>query len=79
MEWLLLGLGGVVGVVTAAVLAALRVRSVFGNFEIVFRAYFSRNPDPGAQGVLAAFETFDEELSGFAAAWERLKRAFRIK
>lgn len=79
MEWLLLGLGGVVGAVTAAVIAALRVRSAFGNFEIVFRGYFSRNPDPGAQGVLAAFETFDEELSGFSAAWERLKRAFRIK
>ena len=79
MEWLLLGLGGVVGAVTAAVIAALRVRSAFGNFEIVFRSYFSRNPDPGAQGVMAAFESFDEELSGFASAWERLKRAFRIK
>jgi hypothetical protein len=79
MEWLLLGLGGLVGAVTAAVIAALRVRTAFGNFEVVFRSYFARNSDPGAQGVLAAFETFDEELSGFDAAWERLKRAFRIK
>lgn len=79
MEWLFLGLGGVVGAVTAAVIAALRVRSAFANFEIAFRAYFARNPDPAAQGVLAAFETFDGELSGFSAAWERLKRAFRIR
>ena len=56
MEWLLLGLGGVVGAVTAAVIAALRVSSSFSNLEIVFRAYFSRNPDPAALGVVAAFE-----------------------
>jgi len=79
MEWLFLGLGGVVGAVVAAVIAALRVRTAFGNFEIVFREYFARNNDPGALGVKAAFDAFDAELSGFATAWERLKRAFRIK
>jgi len=79
MEWLFLGLGGVVGAVTAAVIAALRVRSAFSNFEIVFREYFSRNPDPDAQNVIDAFETFHAELSGFSAAWERVKRALRIK
>jgi len=79
MEWLFLGLGGVVGAVTAAVIAAVRVRSSFAEFEVVFRAYFARNPDPGAREVVEAFENLQGELSGFSAAWERVKRAFRIK
>lgn len=79
MEWLLFGIGGVVGAAIATVFAALRVRTAFANFEIVFRAYFAKRPDPAAEQVMGAFESFDQELSGFAAAWERLKRALRIK
>lgn len=79
MEWLLFGVGGIVGAVAAAVVAALRVRSSFSGFEAVFRSYFLRVSDPASRAVVAAFEDLEASLSLFSNAWERVKRAFRIK
>lgn len=74
-----MGVGGFIGAAAAAVSAGSRVAAAFADFEAVFEGYFGDKEDPDSRRVRSAFTAFEGAISGLAGAFEKLRRALRIK
>lgn len=74
-----LGVGGFIGAAAAAVSAGSRVAAAFADFEAVFEGYFGEKDDPESRRVRSAFSAFEGALAGLAGAFEKLRRALRIR
>ncbi|MBI5706273.1 MAG: hypothetical protein HZC36_04715 [Armatimonadetes bacterium] len=74
-----LGVGGFIGAAAAAVSAGSRVAAAFAEFEAVFEGYFGDREDPESRRVRSAFVAFEVAIAGLASAFEKLRRALRIR
>lgn len=77
MDVLSLGIGGIVGALAAAVVAALRLKASFASFSEMFKEYFNPRTDPASEALMDEFEILEENISLFGSILERLKRALR--
>jgi hypothetical protein len=74
-----LGVGGVVGALASAVVAAGRVTASFAGFSSLLKAYLSQRSDPESQLVATAFGEVESSLSGLLGTLQQVKRALRWK
>lgn len=79
MDIVSLGLGGLVGAAAAAALAGLRVKAAFDSFATAFGEYFRDKRDPESAFLKESFDDLAGDISLFASAFDRLKRAFKRK
>ena len=77
MDLLSSGIGGAVGAIAAATLAALKLKTAFNAFSETFHGYFAGRTDPASQEVIDSFDDLNADISSLSSAIERLKRAFR--
>lgn len=75
----LLGLGGVAGALISTVSSAARVLDSYENLSSTFRNYLSENRDPGVGPLAVALNEFENEVSTFRLALNRLKKVLRIR
>ena len=79
MDWLSLGIGGFVGALAAAAVAALRVRAAFEAFGAEFHEYIAGKNDAASVSLASSFEVLSSDVGMFSSAFDRLKRAFKWK
>lgn len=73
------GIGGAIGAALAVLVSGARLTAAWNGFSTALRAYLHGRNDPESEAVRAAFGHLDLAVQGAVAAFEKLRRALRLK
>jgi len=73
------GVGGVVGAISAVLLAGANATASYEAFATDFRAYIGGRTDPASQALEASFHAMEAGLGTLIGALGKLKKAIRRK
>ncbi len=73
------GVGGVVGAVSAVLLAGANATASYEAFSAEFKSYMAGRNDPASLDLAESFQGLEMGIGGLVGALGKLKRAFRRK
>jgi hypothetical protein len=73
------GMGGVVGAISAVLLAGANATATYEAFSADFKTYMGGRNDPASQALADSFGDMEAGIGVLLGALGKLKRAFRRK
>lgn len=73
------GLGGALGAALAVLVSGARLAAAWSTFAIAFRGYLHGRTDPESEAIREGFLQLESALQTAVAAFEKLRRALRLR